>query len=224
MIRSDIAQYGAVTTLEIEERAGSVITGYAAPRAGAKPAAVALMAGDVTIAVVRASRYSQTAAEAGVRVGWCGFELHGLAQAFALSSTVTLNCVATGRVLEKLAFDPAVFETVNRATQPLTATEVFLAGGLGERCENLEHVAAFAIDHRNRHGARSVLEATYQMLLDRLPDGAAYDGYGPLVMSDIGLLDLLKAICTSEEYKQNPLRIMPGPFHPAFRYDRGLLG
>ncbi|WGM32288.1 hypothetical protein [Brevundimonas sp. NIBR11] len=223
MIRSDLVEYGAVTTLHIESRTG-LITGYATPRIGPRPAALSLTTGDTTIAVVRASRYSQTAAEAGIRAGWCGFELPGLAQAFALGSDVAINCVATGKVLERLAFSPDVFEAVSPPSQPLSAAEVFFAGSLGERCSDLEQVMPFAIDHRNRHGARSFMEATYQMLLDRLPDTVAYKQYEGVVTTDAGLIEFLDDITASDEYARYPLRVMPGPFHPAFRYDRGLLG
>lgn len=208
--------------LQIESRS-SRITGYAAPRMGPKPAALALKADGVLIAAVRASRYSHTAAEAGVRAGWCGFELPGVAQAFALGAEVTLCCLASGKVLERLALSPSVFEEVHRPSQPLSVSEVFAAGSLGERCADFTENLAFAIDHRNQHGARSFLEATYQMLLDRIPKPADYGLYEGLVATDEGLIEFLEELVASKEYAQYPLRAMPGPFHPAFRYDRGLL-
>lgn len=223
MMLSDIAEYGAVATLKIETRTG-LIMGYATPRVGPRPAALSLTADGVAIAVVRASRYSATAAAVGVRLGWCGFELPGLAQAFALGSDVAINCVASGRILERLAFTPAVFEQVSQPSQPLSAAEVFTVGSLGERCSDLDEILPFAVDHRNRHGARSFLEATFQMLLDRIPFDGDYLAYEGQAMTDAGLIALLEKITTSEEFARNPLRAMPGPFHPAFRYDRGLLG
>ncbi len=223
MKHADIAEYGEVAILRIEAQS-NVLVGYAAPRMGPKPAALALESDGVLIASVRASRYSPTAADGGVRVGWCGFELPGLAQAFALGSRVTVSCVKSGKLLEQLAFNPTVFDERRQPSQPLSAAEVFAVGSLGERCADYTENLPFAIDHRNRHVARSFLEATYQMLLDRVPGPYDYGMYEGGVATDDGLIEFLDAVVASDEYAQHPLRAMPGPFHPAFRYDRGLLG
>ena len=200
-----------------------MIVGYAAPKAGIKPSALRLLSDGEAVCVARASRYSADAAAAGLRVGWCGFELPGLAKALAIGSAVSIVCAATGAELEQLSLSPEIFAHQGARTS-LTAEQVFLSGSAGERCADLYEVAPFAIDHRNRHGCHSFIEATYQMVLDRMPDPKARKLLAETVETDEGLVKFLSGLIDSEEHTALPLRLFPGPFHPSFRYDRSLIG
>jgi hypothetical protein len=216
----DLSTYGAVVTFEILSQTHA-IQGLAAPRAGFQPAALRLDAGGETIAAVRASRYSASAAAAGLRAGWCAFELPGVAKAFAISSDVSVRCLATDAVLATITPSRDVFAQPSDTDRPLTALEVFKAGSAGERCESIDEVIRFATDHRDRHGIRSLVDATFQMLTDSLPDTDDLEEFLELLASDEGVATFLTLM--QERSGESPHRAFPGPFHSAFRYDRSLL-
>lgn len=217
---SDISTYGAIATFEITSRSRG-LRGLAAPKGGFQPGALRLVAGGETIAATRASRYSPDAALAGLRVGWCGFELPGLDTAFAISSDVSVRCLVTDAVLATIELSQDLFAARADTNRPLSALEVFRAGSAGERCESVAEIVRFATDHRDRHGARSFVEATCLMATEVLPDPEDLEEFIELVTSDEGVMTFLSLMQESDG--QEPRRTFPGPFHPAFRYDRSLL-
>ena len=85
--------YSPVAAFHLERDYEGRAVGYAAPTGGA-PVLLKLTSDQTPIAFVRATAYSQAAADAGLRSGWCGFTLTGLSEAFAVGDDVELKCVA----------------------------------------------------------------------------------------------------------------------------------
>ena len=216
----DTLVYARVALFEVSSQTDR-LCGIAPPRAGIKPTALRLQAGSDLISVVRASRFSADAATRGLRFGWCGFELPGLAQALAIGSDVTVRCQASGDVLAILKLGPEVFDAAVQQVATMDIAGVMNLGAAGERAE-VEQILPFAIDHKNRLGFHSFIEATYQMIVGRLPTDAERKKIEPKVESDEGVEKLLRKLLSGSNGSNGPLPL-PGPFHSAFRYDRGLL-
>lgn len=214
----DTQTYAPVAMFEILSQTDRLL-GIAAPRAGVKPAALRLEAGSDLISVVRASRFSPDASARGLRFGWCGFELPGLALALAIGSDITVRCHATREVLSVLRLGPDVFDAAAKRTTLLDVGAVMNLGAAGERAD-VEQILPFAIDHNTRVGYHSFIEATYQMTLGRLPTDNERKKAEPKVTSDLGVEKLLRRL---SDGSKGGLGRLPGPFHSAFRYDRGLL-
>lgn len=196
------------------------LTGYAAPGGGANPCLIKLTSDDRPIVFVRATGYSEAAARDGFRGGWCGFEAPGLAQALSVGEIVRLHCGVSGEILSDIAFDPALFGDGAQTSTTLTATDVITHARLGEIAPDVAHILPFAVAHLDRHGARPFLEATYLTLLRRWPDASAGFETSGGESDDEHVATYLNGIIDSDEYRIKWGRKTPGPFHPAFRYDR----
>ena len=221
MTQSDLVAHAPVTLFKVLSRSDRLV-GYATPKAGLRPSVINLVAAGEVICSAKASRFNDAAAAAGIRYGWCGFELAGLPRALALSSDCAVTCAASGAVLERINLTPEVLASRPQGRQALTATEVFDFAG-SERCQDIRWIMPFAIDHRNRRGIHSVIEATWQMLLDRLPDAEEIELWHSILQTDAGLGELLETLI-KEIAEAAPAAVrLPGPFHPLFRYDRTLL-
>ncbi|CAL1692998.1 hypothetical protein MMB232_03181 [Brevundimonas subvibrioides] len=216
----DTQTYAPVAVFEILSQSDR-LSGLAAPRAGVKPAALRLEAGGDVICVVRASRFSDEASTRGLRFGWCGFELPGLARALAISSDVTVRCHATNETLLKLVAGPDVFDAAARQGTILDLAAIMERGSAGERAD-VEHILPFAIDHRTRLGFHSFIEATYQMIVGRLPTDSERRKLEQKTATGEGVEKLLRKLADDRRKSGYPFKL-PGPFHSAFRYDRGLL-
>ncbi len=216
----DTQTYAPVALFEVSSQTDR-LCGIAAPRAGAKPSALRLEANSALVSVVRASRFSTDAATRGLRFGWCGFELPGLAQALTIGSDITVRCHASGDVLSVLKLGPNVFDAAAGRARVMDVAAVMNLGAAGERAE-VEQILPFAIDHHTRLGFHSFIEATYQMILGRLPTDAERTKIEPKLGSSEGIEKLLRKLSGSSK-RSCGLLGLPGPFHSAFRYDRGLL-
>lgn len=217
------AIYPPVAMFALTEQSSRLI-GYAAPKSGMKPCVLKLTADDTPIAFIRASRFSLEADDAGLRMGWCGFEIPGLARAFAIGSRVEIACASTGAILATIPLSPAVFGS--RAAEPerLSVAEVIVASRSGESCDGIDQLLPFAAHHLRKFGPRAAVEATFQTLLGRWPENDVVDRWSPSIHEDEQLTALVTEITDSSEYQDDPLKSLPGPFHQAFRYDLGLLG
>lgn len=198
------------------------VEGFAAPRNTLLPCMVALYAGDVPISFARAASLSPEAQDEGIRLGWCGFRLPGLPQAFALGGEIQVRCGVTGKVLMKPKVEAASVERKNRTSKSLTLTEFLTEIRREEACADVEDLAVFAYDHLRRHGGHSFLFAAYQTFLQRDPDNAAIATWsgGSLSFEDVKayLLDVFE----SDEFQTRAIQSMPGPFQAGFKFDRSL--
>ncbi len=217
------AIYPPVVTFALAQTSPRLI-GYAAPKNGTKPCVLKLTADDTPIAFIRASRFSAEAFDAGLRLGWCGFEIPGLAQAFAIGSRVELACAGSGAILATIPVSTAVFAARAGEVERLSAAEVIVASRSGETCEHLDQLLPFAAHHRQKFGPRAVVEATFQTVLGRWPEHDLVDRWSRSIGDDAELIAFIDEITDSPEYRKDPLRSLPGPFHQAFRYDLGPLG
>lgn len=216
--------YAPVATCEIDIQQGRVI-GHAAPAGSPAPCLIALISAETPIAYARATGFSADAAAAGLRMGWCGFDLPGLRQAFALGDLARVICGVSGDLLQEIAADPTAFEFPLPGARTLSAADIVRLAQGGEVCDTIDQLLPFALAHRQRYGDRATIEAAYQTLLRRWPDGGApqsIDGPDDLD-ADAHVLHLLTAMIDSEEFRQLWAAAIPGPFHPAFRFDRAVM-
>jgi len=217
--------YAAVATFEVQIENGTAV-GYAAPASGPAPCLIALNCADTPIAYGRATHFSAAAEAMNLRMGWCGFGIPGLRQAFAIGERVQTVCAVSGRILKDIAADPALFATPLPSVQTLSAEDIVRLAQNGEVCESVDQLLPFALAHRQKHGDRATIEAAYQTLLRRWPDsGAPQSLDGPEELDvDARVLHMLKVLAQSGEYRQLWAAALPGPYHVAFRFDRTILG
>lgn len=221
---SNTSTYAPVATFELHQRPGQ-LAGFAAPAKGGLPCLIRLSSDDASIAFTRATRHDEAAATRGLRHGWCGFEIPGLRQAFAVGDTVRLSCGVSGDVLANIPFDETLFQAFKVPSHTLSVVDLIRLVSGGDLCADVDDLLPFAVAHHQKHGARAFIEATYQTLLRRWPDQDA-PGLGE---TDGGTLELaaavyLRKMIDSDEFQKVWSAQIPGPYHDDFRYDRALLG
>lgn len=213
--------YSPVAAFGLSDTSNDCLQGYAAPN-GATPAQLRLISDNTTIAVVRATGYSAAAAASGLRLGWCGFELHGLRQAFAVGDAVKLCCGVSGEVLATLPQE--ALSPVMPPAKQLSVLDLISVVRSPESCPSINELLPFAVNHYRRHGARQFIEASYQTLLGRWPEVNAPDVDFDLDTEEERVEAYLDDIIDSEEYQEKWDGIIPGPFMAGFRFDlSGLL-
>ena len=217
----DFTRAPAVVHFHLESD-GPVVRGYAAPANGPQPGVVNLVSDGDMVASVRASRYSAKADNASVRHGWCGFEVHGLGKAFAIGDRVELVCGGSGAVLHVFEFRADIF--LGAEERAISAEKVLQAGSAGEACDDVEQLVPFLAWHRQRYGVQHLIEATFQTVFGRLPDSASIELWRAKLNTNKELAKFLSTLIASDEFQGRPVRHVPGPFHQAFRLDRGLIG
>ncbi len=219
------SRYSPVASFKLDDKDATdaridVLTGYAAPRTGGQPCLVTLSADDRPIVQVRAARHSDAAELAGLRSGWCGFELPGLAQAFAVGDQVRVRCGVSGDVLAEVRLDPALFADRPQTLTTLTASDILAHARHSETSPDVDHILPFARAHFERYGTRPFIEATYMTLLRRWPDQTVQLEPDADLTDDQRIAAFLDEIVEGKEFTQAWGGLIPGPFHPAFRYDR----
>jgi len=208
--------YSPVTVFKFDD-GSDPMSGYAAG-SGDAPCLVKLLADETPVAFARATRYAPTAAVDGFRGGWCGFEIAGAKQAFALSDAVTLRCGVSGEILMTVTSEQAM--TPDAEAGMLTVAELLSRARSADLCPSAELLTVFALNHFRRHGLRRLVEATYETLLLRWPDSSAREPNPRLADEEKRIAAYIRDIMKSDEYMKKWGREIPGPFHPAFRYDR----
>ena len=213
--------YSPVAAFALSDTSNDCLQGYAAPN-GATSAQLRLISDDTTIAVVKATGYSAAAAAAGLRLGWCGFELHGLQQAFAVGDAVRICCGVSGEVLATLPRE--ALTPVMPPAKQLSVLDLISAVRSTESCPSMHELLPFAVNHYRRHGARQFIEASYQTLLGRWPDTNATDIDFEIDTEEKRVESYLDVMINSEEYQEKWGGVIPGPFMAGFRFDlSGLL-
>lgn len=213
--------YSAVAAFALTNTSDDLLRGYAAPNRAA-PALVKLMSDDTTISVVKATGYSKAAADLSLRFGWCGFEVHGLRQAFAVGDSVKLCCGVSGDVLASLEFE--ILSQVMPPARQISVVDLITQIRTGESCPTVEELLPFAVNHYRRHGARQFIEASYQTLLGRWPEIDAPDVNFVVDSEEDRVRFYLSDILASHEYREKWSDVIPGPFMSGFRFDlAGLL-
>lgn len=209
--------YSPVAAFHLERDYEGRAVGYAAPTGGA-PVLLKLTSDQTPIAFVRATAYSQAAADAGLRSGWCGFTLTGLSEAFAVGDDVELKCVASGQILKAFTLEDLALRPLPAQT-PLSAIDLVALTRRAECCPTVEILTSFGLNHLRRHGHRHFIEASYQTLLGRWPDSAAPEMDLELETQEDQVLAYLNDLLASSECLARWGGLIPGPFHPAFRFD-----
>ena len=199
-----------------------VLEGYAAPERGLLPCSVGLFSGETAVSYARATRFSEEAEASGVRLGWCGFRLPGLAQALALEGAVEVRCGVTNAVLLKPAIDVSKVERSSRLVRQVSLTEFLTLVRSEDACPDVARLAIFASDHARRHGDRSFLHAAYQTLLGREPDSAIMAVWNGDSLDIDEIERLLSDMVESDELQGRAVQGIPGPFQSSFKFDRGL--
>lgn len=213
--------YSAVAAFALTDTSDDCLRGYAAPNRAA-PALVKLTSDDTTIAVVKATGYSTAAAALNLRLGWCGFELHGLRQAFAVGDAVKLCCGVSGDILTSLELE--MLSPVMPTAKQVSVVDLINLIRKTESCPTVEELLPFAVNHYRRHGARQFIEASYQTLLGRWPEIDAPDMNFTLEVEEERVERYLSDILDSREYREKWGDVIPGPFMAGFRFDlAGLL-
>lgn len=209
-------EYSPVVAFKLDVQ-DDVLTGYAAP-GGDSPCLLKLAAADTPICFTRASGYSATAAADGFRSGWCGFEVHGVAQAFVVSDSVRLVCAVSGEVLAEIAEPPRTMSAPE--AEAWSVKDLLEEMRRPDNSPSLDEFTIFALHHYRRHGGRQFIEATYETLLGRWPDANAPQLNERLADDEKKVAAYLRLITKSDEYSSRWGGQLPGPFHSSFRYDR----
>ncbi len=208
----------AVIRLRQHEARGAVIEGWAAPSTGPRPSVLRLLAGEDLLTVVKATRYSPEAAQAGVRRGWCGFRIKNVAAAAALSDDVKLVCAVSDRVQARWSSAQLLAGYVGRKRTLLNVPEYRRQVHSASGATGLDQILPFALRTQHLHGDHGLVIAFYRWMLQRVPSNSEVADFMQHVDRPLTPGACEKRLSSSEEYLRNR-RLLPGPFDPAFPFD-----
>lgn len=195
-----------------------VIVGYAAPQSGS-PCLLRLSSDNLPISFAAAAGFSDAAAAAGLRSGWCGFRLHGLRQAVAVGERIEISCAASGRILKTLEGGEAAMPASAPAVKSLTVLDFLAEVREPRMCVSSEQLLPFALNHYRRHGGQSFRDMAYVTLLGRWPDAAAPHVDESIEIEEERILAYVDDLIESDEFNRKWNGMIPGPFHQDFRLD-----
>ncbi len=201
---------------------GGALTGFAAPDGGPDPCLVELVCGGETLSMARAVGYSHSAAEGGLRLGWCAFVLGGLTSARSPEEAVEIRCALTARTLA--AFSPR--DLAGRSDRERERTTVLgLRSFLGRLygCLDVEQIRPFYEPFIAANTIRDCVKAAYEYFLRRTPSEIEIEGLAPHVPHPLTMDWIARLFIECDEFKAGPGFPLPGPFDPGFPFDRGVL-
>jgi hypothetical protein len=211
------ARYAPVHQIRILSMSGNRLRGLAAPEAGPRPSAVILTAGERVLGVSIASAFSEEAKVAGLRDGWCGFEVAGLQHALALGPRGEVRCAATNHSLITLD-DDAIASAASAPHTDITV-EALRSQALRENgTANEAAVWPFAEAFFQEKGFGAFIDALYAYLLGRPCDKDGRSHYEQSMAAGAAPQDIWLSLLESEEFKNRGLKIIPGPFDPGFPF------
>lgn len=201
---------------------GYAVTGFAAPSRGTQPCALMLVANGELLAVTVAGDFSSTAQAAGIRLGWCGFEIGDLPTCALLQTTIELRCIASNRLLQSWSRDAlAEFQSVPRRVLSVAAFRQRLRRP--GACYDVAHVLPFGEHHRWSSDDRAFLIASYRWAFERIPTSEELDIRMAAFPPGWTVSDCWFAFCHSDEARRRQVPPLPGPFRPSFPFSLALL-
>lgn len=210
-------RYAPVHQIRILSMSGNRLRGLAVPEGGLRPSAVILAAGDRFLGVSIAGGFSEDAKAAGLRHGWCGFELLGLQHALALGPRGEVRCAATNRSLITLD-DDAIASAANSPFIRITV-EALRAEALRENLtEDIEAIWPFAEAFFQEKGPRAFIDASYVYLLGRPSDPDGRSDYETKLAAGSGPRDIWLEFIECDEFKNTGIKFFPGPYDPDFLF------
>jgi hypothetical protein len=195
-----------------------VLRGIATPVSGPKPCALALVAGEATIATSAAMGFSQGAAERGIRQGWCAFQIGGLHQAVALGHDVELRCIVSGQVQIRWEGSALAASLTPPRPKYLAFSDLRTVLRGFDACTDLQQVLPFALELARISGSRTVRRASYQYFLERPPEPAVEAERPPDLVTAQAVLKLWSDLSQSPEHRALDRQFLPGPFDPRFPF------
>ena len=212
-------RFAPVERLEIVQLVGNRVRGYAAPVGGDRPCAVVIASGSRVFGVAVAGAFSTEAKAAGLRLGWCGFEVMGALFGMALGGSAELRCAVESRTLVQLNNVDCLAQVM--APRPQASVEAALS--IVQRQNDAtgpDAVMPFSEAYCRVHGNAAFVDATYRYLLGRNADPHGRDSF--LKDMDGGLSPdaIWRRFMTVPEYTNLPRHSFPGPFDPGFPFGR----
>lgn len=204
--------YAKTKFFKVKSIKGGVLTGWAAPENGPLCSEVMLFANETMVSAACADGYDADAARAGIRDGWCGFEICLSARHFVLAEELTLRCANTGSELFRLNLAEVSF--ADPVVKPVRSVEEILDCQLEKRYTDLTIFTALISRLAKTLDSEKFVEFAYRFMLRRKPDQAGLRDYSLLAKTDP--MKLIHLLSVSEEYKnRNELGVL-GPFSSEF--------
>ena len=201
---------------------GDTLIGFAAPAAGILPCRVDLFADDLMVGSARATRFSMDAEQAGIRHGWCGFELAGCSSAFALSDEVVLRCAISGRTLHHLQVGEIDARSGGGVARSISVQNLLAHVRKTDTATDVRQILPFAEAFRSRTSLREFAEASFLTVFQKHLTDEDIEAYA--LSADRPVDDILMEMTGSDAFTENARSHIPGPFHPDFRYGLQLFG
>lgn len=199
--------------------AGSrTIMGFAAPLKGRKPCAVELVVGTEVIAFSKAGRLSLQAYAAGLRFGWCGYELFGLSEAIAIDGDITVRCAVHGNVLHR--YDRSAIEKAPQAGPvTLSARELLQELRLTNGTSDLKYILPFLKRYSSTHGTRDIVEALYRYIFRRSADESGLKTWTDRINEGTTPEHIAETLWSLAKYENSSVPpVLQGPFEPGFTF------
>ena len=209
------ARFAPVERAEVHRMDGNRVCGIATPVDGPRPCAVILAAGDRIFGVAIAGSFSPKAESAGVRDGWCGFEVTGIQHAMALGLVGQLRCAVTGRVLVVID-DDDVAQAANAARIDMSVEALRISVGKQNGTADIEAIWPFANALIRERGIDTFLDEAYRYLLGRPIDSDGWSSNKAQIAAGVPARRIWDGIVASDEFKSRSSRSFPGPFAPEF--------
>jgi hypothetical protein len=190
--------------------------GWAYPQTGSRCCALGLYNDAALIFALRCDRFSQEAADRGIRDGWCAFELRVGPELFVQSDRATIRCLRSGVELG----------AVERGSQwPASHSARKLEHGTVEKLMAGDEHGIFAIEpylpvierlaiHLSDENLGAFL---FRFLLRRTPDEEGLAIYTRQLRAGVPCMNIMDELMNSDEYKKLKNVPFPNVFSEDFR-------
>lgn len=196
---------------------GARVTGWAWPVTGSLCGALRVFAGETLVLADRADRHDAEAAKAGIRDGWCGFDLHLREEHFILADELDVRCAVSGRSLFRIR--AADLTLGGPAQRSAVTVEGLLAAAFEPRYQTLDPFIPVMERLAGHLSAWQILDTWRRLILGAPLDNHTWNTeLGPLA-ARTGLTDIARLMF---EKKPASWRGFPSvfssefPAHPVF--------
>jgi hypothetical protein len=209
--------HAAIEGLKVGAPQGANLRGWAYPLTGSLCGALRVFADEALVLADRADRFDPEAAKAGVRDGWCGFELHLREEHFVLADELDVRCAVSGKSLFKIRASDLALGAV--AARSAVTIEDLLVTAFEPRYVSIEPFIPVMERLESRLSPRQLLDGWRRLILGAPLDDQSWNSELSALAAKSSVSDIARLMAES---RPETWRGLPSvfahefPCHPAF--------
>jgi len=204
--------YASTKIFQANPIVGTRYTGWAAPETGSLCVCLGLYADTVLVAATKADEFSAKALKAGVRDGWCSFELELFSRHFVLSDELSVRCMTGNNELDRIHIKSVESNSVQ--AEKTNLVEDLIKAQLEPLYTDVLIFEPIIRRMAATLSAEEFVSFAYQLILHRKPDHAGLRDYAALARADA--MKVFSKLMSSDEYVCSSRKGLSGPFSHNF--------